>query len=156
MRVLKIALLACIVCTGLSQPAAARDNGSFLAKPVASLSEFLARVRSDAALQKRYGVHLGRPRAQIPALFTAKLRAERLRAAGFYTVYNITAAGEIYPTKQRLPAGTIFYRLQGSPYCFTRQGNPVRRFSPPVVMKRGPDPAALPAETLSLVHVPSE
>lgn len=131
--------------------------GSFMATPVRSTGQFIERLKKDTVLQKRYGKHLGLAWEAVPRYVGERLRADRIRKDAFFTIYNVTGNGQIYPTKQRLSAGTRIYRLGNSEVFFTTQGDPARPFftpvaQRPVVQRAVPDPV----ETVLEISVPSE
>ncbi len=124
--------LAAVAALGQARPAAALETGSFLKTSVRSLSDFLAHVRRDSVLQKRYGKHLEMRWETVPGYLKEHLKPGEIKKADFFTVYNVTNWGEIYPTKQRLPAGTPIFRLDQTDTFFTTLGDPVVPFFVPV------------------------
>ncbi|MBI3946950.1 MAG: hypothetical protein HY321_13585 [Armatimonadetes bacterium] len=136
--------------------------GSFLKTPVLSLAQFIQRVQKDPVLQKRYGKHFGLAAGAVPGYLAERLEAETLPKSAAYTVYNVTGDGQIYPTKQVLPAGTRIYRLRGKSFFFTRMGDPARPFLTPRVVRRLPPLPSRPTppqeliEQVGEVQVPSE
>jgi len=159
MRIPVVGLLVALVLAP-GHPVAADEIGSFLEKPARSLTEFVAAVRRDRVLQQRYGKHLGIPWRTVPGHLASRLKPGVIAASAPFTVYNVTRDGSIYPTKQRLSAGTRIYRLAGSPLFFTQRGEPVRPFAVPVVRRvlppkpAGPPPA--PVVKVQRIEVPSE
>lgn len=163
LRWVTIAGLALVLAVPLGRATAATID-TFLKRPVHSLSEFLAQVRRDEVVQKRYGKHLGIAWQEVPRYLERRLKPATIMKTGFFTVYNVTTEGAIFPTKQRLTAGTRVYRLQGSPHFFTQRGEPARPFFRPTVERvepepKQPQPQAPPSEPVvqvEVVIVPSE
>jgi hypothetical protein len=160
-----VAGLALALAVPVGRTAAATLD-TFLKRPAHSLSQFLAQVRRDEVVQKRYGKHLGIAWREVPGHLERRLKPGTIAKTGYFTVYNVTAEGAIFPTKQRLAAGTPIYRLDGSPFFFTQRGEPARPFFKPTVEQQPPSPPKVGANAgvppskpdvqVQLVSVPSE
>lgn len=165
LRWITVGGLALALAVPVGQAAAATLD-TFLKRPAHSLSQFLAQVRRDEVLQKRYGKHLGIAWREIPGHLERRLKPGAIAKAGYFTVYNVTTEGAIFPTKQRLAAGTPIYRLDGSPFFFTQRGEPARPFFKPTVEREPPRPPRVggeggapppePEVQVQVVSVPSE
>ncbi|RYG17154.1 hypothetical protein EON82_24190 [bacterium] len=107
----------------------ARDGrpvrNSFVNRPVASVAELLAHVRSDRTVADRYLRHYTMDRKEL-LRFLGGLHRGRLARVGVYTIYSVPSGGRLKMHVGGIPKGEpMFLDASGRPMLVVRCGNPV-------------------------------
>ncbi len=116
-------------------------RGAFLRYKVYSVKELVDQVAKDPVVRKRFSRHFGMPEDRIVQYFKDNLVESYFLEAGKYTVYGVTPAGTIFPTRMSVARGTRVLALRnGEPVLKWACGNPLTRFLPVVktVQKKVP------------------
>lgn len=112
---------------------AAVPRGAFIRRPVKSVSDLIAHVKTDAIVRDRFVRHFRLTPAQLNAYFSS-LHLAKLADDGVYLVFNVHADNVIRGRYFKLKKGTmVFADNSGRPILKKECGNPMTLRLPPIV-----------------------